>query len=123
MTLEKDKEDSNKYYFTYPKPPVLEMGWANCDINWKWANISKFSALDKLMTPLRLLKLFFVTYQLIRFLAVSSYTAEKAGANFEVTNEKIQLFLRMLLLTGCPKLPNHKMYWETTPDTFFVIKV
>ena len=63
MTLEKDKEDSSKYYLSYPKPPVLEMKWANCDINVvEWANIPKFSALDKLVTPLRLLELFFVTY-------------------------------------------------------------
>ena len=63
MTLEKDKEDSNKYYLSYPKPTVLEMKWANCNINVvKWANISKFSALDNLMTPLRLFELFFVTY-------------------------------------------------------------
>ena len=47
MTLEKDKEDSSKYYLSYPKPPVLEMKWANCDINVvKWANIPEFSALD-----------------------------------------------------------------------------
>ena len=24
----------------------------------------------------------------------------------------------MLLLTGYHKLPDHKMYWEVTPDTF-----
>ena len=63
MTLDKDKEDSSKYYFSYPKPPVLEMKWANCDINVvKWAYIPKFSALDNLVTPLKLPKLFFVTY-------------------------------------------------------------
>ena len=62
-TLEEDKEDSSKYYLSYPKPPVLEMKWANCDINVvEWANIPKFSALDNLETPLRLLELFFVTY-------------------------------------------------------------
>ena len=31
----------------------------------KWADIPKFSALDDLVTPLRLLKLFFVTLQII----------------------------------------------------------
>ena len=56
MTLE-------KYYLSYPKPPVLEMKWANGDINVvEWAKIPKFSALDVLETPLRLLELFFVTY-------------------------------------------------------------
>ena len=45
------------------KPPVLNMKWANRDINVvEWANIPKFSALDDLVTPLRLLELFFVTY-------------------------------------------------------------
>ena len=63
MTLETDKEDQSKYYLNYPKPPVLDMKWANGDINVvEWANIPKFSALDDLVTPLRLLKLFFVTH-------------------------------------------------------------
>ena len=63
MTLEKDKEDQSKYYLSYPKPPVLDMIWGNRDINViEWANIPKFSALDDLVTPLRLLELFFVPY-------------------------------------------------------------
>ena len=66
MTLEKDKEDQSKYYLSYPKPPVLDMKWANCDINVvEWANIPKFSALDDLVTPLRLLESFFLMYWLI----------------------------------------------------------
>ena len=63
MTLEKDNEDSSKYHLNYPKPPVLEKKWANCAINVvEWANIPMFTALDDLVTPLRLLELFFVTY-------------------------------------------------------------
>ena len=55
LTLEKDK--------SYPKIPVLNMKWANPDINVvEWANILKFSALDDSVTPLRLLELFFMTY-------------------------------------------------------------
>ena len=61
MTLEKDKEDQSKYYLSYPKPPVLDMKSANRDINVvEWSNIPNFS--DDLVTPLRLLELFFVTY-------------------------------------------------------------
>ena len=61
--LEKDKEDQTKYYLSYPKPPVLDIKWANRDVNViEWANIPKFSALDDLVTPLRLLELFFVPY-------------------------------------------------------------
>ena len=33
LTLEKDKEDQSKYYLSYPKPAVLDIKWANCDIN------------------------------------------------------------------------------------------
>ena len=63
MTLEKDKEDQLKYYLSYPKPPVLDMMWENRDINVvEWENIPKFSALDDLATPLRLVELFFVTF-------------------------------------------------------------
>ena len=63
MALEKDKEDQSKYYLSYPKPPVLDMKSANRDINVvEWANIPNFRALDDLVTPFRLLELFFVTY-------------------------------------------------------------
>ena len=63
MTFEKDKKDQSKYYLSYPKPPVLDMKSANRDINVvEWENITKFSAPDDLVTPLRLLKLFFVTF-------------------------------------------------------------
>ena len=42
------------------------MMWPNRDINVvEWANIPKFSALDNLMAPLRLLELFFVTFELM----------------------------------------------------------
>ena len=57
LTLEKDKIDQSKSYLDYPKPPVLDMKWANCGINVvEWANIPKFSTLDNTMTPLRLLE-------------------------------------------------------------------
>ena len=63
MTLEKDKEDQSKYYLSYPKLPVLDMKSANRDINVaEWANYPNVSALDDLVTPLRLLELFFVKY-------------------------------------------------------------
>ena len=62
MTLEKDKEDQSKYYLSYPKLPVFDMNSANRDINVvQWANIPNFSEKDDLVTPLRLLELFFVT--------------------------------------------------------------
>ena len=63
MALEKDKEDQSKYYLSYPKPPVLDIKSENRDINVaEWANIANFSALGDLVTPRRLLELFFVTY-------------------------------------------------------------
>ena len=63
LTLEKDKEDQSKYYLSYLKPYVLDMKSANHDINVvEWANISNFSVLDNLVTPLRLLEFIFVTY-------------------------------------------------------------
>ena len=43
---------------------------------------------------------------------------EKADTSFEITNETFRLFLGMLMLSRCDKLPNRKMYWETPPDTF-----
>ena len=48
----------------------------------------------------------------------SNCTVEKSGIDLEITNEKIRLFLRMLLLIGYHKLPDHRMYWEATSDAF-----
>ena len=63
LILEKNKEDQSKYYLSYPNPPVLDTKSANCDINVvEWANFPKFSALDDLVTPVRLPELFFATY-------------------------------------------------------------
>ena len=39
---------------------------------------------------------------------------EKADTSFEITNEIFRLFLGMVLLSGCRKIPDHKMYWETS---------
>ena len=48
---------------------------------------------------------------------------EKAEISFEIINKKICLFLlSMLLLIGCHKLPNRKMYWETTSNTFVQVR-
>ena len=46
LTLEKDKKDQSKYYLRYPKPPVLDMKWGNCDFNVvEWAFIPTFPLL------------------------------------------------------------------------------
>ena len=63
LSLETDKEDQSKYYLSHPELPVSDMKWANRDINVvEWGNIPKFFPLDNLVTPLRLLEIFFVTY-------------------------------------------------------------
>ena len=55
-TLEKDKEDQSKHYLTYRKPPILDMKWDYCVINVvEQASVSKFSTLDKIVTPVRLI--------------------------------------------------------------------
>ena len=121
MTLEKDEGGESKYYLSYPKPPVLDMKWINCDINVaEWANIPKFSTLGDIVTPLRLLELFFddvLVDMNFGYNKLYSYR-EKAGISFEITNEKIRSFLSMLLFSGCHKLPGCKMSWEATPNTF-----
>ena len=56
----KDKEDLSKNYLSYSKLPVLDMKWENCDINVvDQTNISNFSKIGYVMTPLRLLELSF----------------------------------------------------------------
>ena len=113
-------EDQSKYYVTYPKPPVLDMKWENRGINVVTrANIPKFSKQDNIVTPPRLFELFFddvLVDMIVGYTKLYSHR-EKADINFETSNEKIHLFLSLLLL-GCHNLPDHKMYWKTTPDNF-----
>ena len=101
MPLEKYEEDQNKYCLSYPKLLVLKVKWENGNINFvEWANIAKFSKLDDIMTPLRLLKLFFedvLVNLTFRYIKLYSYR-EKADIIFKISNEKIFLFLTILLL-------------------------
>ena len=123
MTLEKDKEDKSKYCLSYPKQPVLpalDMKWENRDINVvEWANIPNFNKLDDMVTSLRLLKSLFdgvLVDMIVGYFKLHSHR-EKADISFEITNEKTHLFLSMLLLSGCHKLPEHK-FLADNPDTF-----
>ena len=89
MTLEKVEKDHSKYYLSYAKPPVLDMKWENRDINVvERANTPKFSKLDNIVTPLRLLELFFddVSVDMIVGYTKLYSHREKAGINFGITN-------------------------------------
>ena len=76
------------------------------------ANIPKFSELDYIVTPLRLLELFFddVLVDMIAGYAKLHGHRETADISFEITSEKIRLFLSMILFSGCHKLPVRKNY-------------
>ena len=111
LSLEKVKKDQSKCYLSISKLHILDMKWANSDINVVgWTCIRKFSTLDNIVTPQRLLELF------VNKVLIGS--REKAGISFEIDNEKLRLFLSMLLLSGCHELPDCEIYWEATPDAF-----
>ena len=75
-------------------------------------NMPKFSKLDDIVTPLRLLELFFDDA-----LATPSCAVIERKHTL-VLQLLMKKFLSMLLLSGCHMLPDRKMYWEATPDTF-----
>ena len=89
------------------------MKWDNRNINVvEQANISKFSKLDNIVTHLKLIELFFngvLVNMNVGYTKLYGHR-EKADISFEITNEKTCLFLSMLLLYGCNKLPDHIMY-------------
>ena len=95
MTLEKDKEDQSKYYLSYPKPSVLGMKVENRNVNVvEWANIPTISKLDVIVTPLRLLKLFFgdvLVDMIVGYIKLYSYR-EKAALVLKLLMEKISYF-------------------------------
>ena len=60
-----------------------------------WANIPKFSKLDVIATPLKLLELFFddvLVDMIVNYTKLYSHR-EKVDIMFEITNEKSCLFL------------------------------
>ena len=72
------------------------------------------------MTPLKLLKLFFddvLVNMIVGYTKLYSHR-EKADISFKITDEKIRSFLNMPLLSGCHKVLDRKMCWETTSNTF-----
>ena len=97
------------------RPPLLDMKWGNHDINFvERSKIPKFSKLDDIRTPPTLGESFF-NYALVDmvFGYIKLYGHKEKGINFETTKETFRLVLDMLLLSGCHKLPDHKMRWET----------
>ena len=96
------------------------MKWENCDINVLGrANMQKFRARRHSDSS--------QASRIIIWGCISWYDSwlrklyshrKKADISFEIANEKIRFFLSMLPLSGCHKLLDRKMYWETTRDTF-----
>ena len=88
------------------------MKWENHDIDVvEWVNNPKFGELDDIVTPLKL-DLFFddvLVDMIVTYNNFCSYR-ERADISFETVNEKINLFLNMLLFSGCHKLPDGKIY-------------
>ena len=85
-------------------PPVLDM---KCTLN-------------DIVTLLRLLKLFFVDVLVDHIFGYTKLYShrEKPHISFEISNKKNRFFSSMILLSGCHKLPDRKMYCEANPDTF-----
>ena len=76
--------------------------------------------INDMVTPLRFLELFF---ECILVDMIFGYTklyghTEKVDISSEITNEKIRLFLSTLLLSGCHKAPERKMFREATSYNF-----
>ena len=101
--------------------PFLDMNWGNCDIDVvEQASIPKFSQPDNIGTPLRHFESFFddtLVDMIVGHIQLYSHR-DKEDTSFEITNEIFRLFLAILMLKRCHKLPECKMYLERTPDTF-----
>ena len=81
------------------------------------AKTENFSKLDNIVTPLRLLELFFddvLVDMIVGYTKLYSHR-EKADISFETTNEKIWLFLSMLLLSGCHRFQTVKCIGRRPP--------
>ena len=87
------------------------MKWETSDIDVvERTNNDKFSKLDNGVTSFRLLELLFddvLVDMIVGYTKLYSHR-EKADISFETTNEKIWLFLSMLLLSGCHRFQTVK---------------
>ena len=113
MISAKDKEDQRKYYLSHTKVLVLDMKWKSLDINVvELTKIPQLSKADDILMLLRLPELFFddVLVGMTAGYTTSYSHRERADISFEITNEKIRLFVSMPLLSGCHKPPGRKMY-------------
>ena len=76
-----------KYYESYPKPPLLEMEWENCDINvLQQANIPQFNRLDNIGTPLRLFESFFVNMLVDMIVAYTKLYGHREKTDTSIEN-------------------------------------
>ena len=96
------------------------MEWETRDIDVvERANSGKFSKLDNIVTPLRLLELFFddvLVDTIVGYTKLYSHR-EKADISFETTNEKIWLFLSMLLLSRWHRFQTVKCVGRRSSNT------
>ena len=80
------------------------MKWETRDIDVvEWANTGKFSKLHNIVTPLKLLELFFddvLVDMVVGYTKLYSHR-QKADISFETTNEKIWLFLSLVDPIAC----------------------
>ena len=77
-------------------PPVLKQ--TNHDINVvEWTGIPNFTTLDDIVTPLKLLELFFDAVLVDMVFGYTKWYShrEKADNSFETTNEKMRLFVSL----------------------------
>ena len=87
------------------------------DISFRLLTHLEVNNINDVVTPLRLLELFFedvLVDMIFGYTKLNGHT-EKVDISFEITNQKIRYFLSMLLLSGCHKPPERKMYWERPP--------
>ena len=94
------------------------MKWETRDIDVvEPVNTGKFTKLDNIVTPLRLLELFFddvLVDMIVGYTKLYSHR-QKADISFETTNENMWLFLSMLLLSGCHCLQTVKCIGREPP--------
>ena len=120
-TLEKDKKDQNKYFFSYPKPPFSDMKWENHGINVleeaKTSKLLKLSFLNDIGTSLRLFKILFDDTLVIMVVGYTKlyHHREKAITSFEITSRTLPLLLGILLLNGYLKLCENKCIRRQSP--------
>ncbi|KAI4463240.1 tc5 transposase dna-binding domain [Holotrichia oblita] len=96
----------------------MEYQWENADLvqrnsDWPLYHTAKY----KERTPLEYFQVFFDSEMIQMMVKYTNRYANQRNRNGDISEDEMQCFIAVLLLSGYVVLPRKELYWETSVDT------